>query len=517
MTPRRRERSRERPQAPHGGPAAGAQRLLDAAVIVAAAYFLLAYLWVALTRLAYPFELEWLEGQSLEQVRRILAGLPIYVAPSLTFVPSNYTPLYFVVAAGSAALLGADFLALRLVSFLASLLCFALLYALVRRETRHWKAAFLSVGLFAATYRLSGAWLDIARADSLYLAFLLAGVCVLRLDPTRVRAPLAAGTLFALAFLTKQSAPVVLAPLVIWLCVVDLRRGLTTAATMAGLAGGAAVLLDVLHGGWFRYYAFDVARRHPMDPGLLWMFPVHDLARPLGIAVLVVIVAVARRVSRPAADVLGFHGALLAGLLASSWQLRLYRGGYENVLLTATLGVALATGIAWGSLTLPAGEGRPTSRWAAGLTLALLLQFGLLWWNPRSQVPSEADRAAGERLVRQLHAVSGRVFVSSHSYLTERSGKPPHVHVMPFMDVVKGAQGPVESALLQSLRDTLAAHVYPVLVMDTRDWLLEEALRAGYQARARVFTTEDGFWPVTGMRTRPEYVLTVPGSRDSLP
>jgi 4-amino-4-deoxy-L-arabinose transferase-like glycosyltransferase len=272
-------------------------------VLAVAAYYLFAYLWVAFERLTYPFELEWLEGVVLEQVQRILAGKPIYVAPSLTFVPLNYTPLYFVFAAGSAAVLGADFLALRLVSFLASLVCLGSLVTLVRHETRDGKAAFVAIGLFAATYRLSGAWLDIARADSLYLAFLLAGVCVLRLDASPVRSPLVAGTLFALAFLTKQSAAVVVAPLVLWLLAVDRRRGLVLAATVGLLAGGTALLLDRASGGWFHYYAFDVARRHPIDPGLLWTFAVRDLGLPLGIAGVIVAAAVARRASRPAHDV----------------------------------------------------------------------------------------------------------------------------------------------------------------------------------------------------------------------
>lgn len=489
--------------------------LLDALVLTAAAYYLVAYLWVVFARIHYPFELEWLEGVVLDQVRRILAGQPIYAAPSLTFIPLNYTPFYFVVAAGSAALLGADFLALRLVSFLASLACFGLLFALVRHETRDGKAAFVAVGLFAATYRLSGAWLDIARADSLYLALLFAGACAWRLDASPTRSPIVAGVLFALAFLTKQSAAVVVAPLLLWLVAVERRRGLVLAATAGLLAGGSALLIDRGSAGWFRYYVFDVARRHPIDAGLLWAFPVHDLGRWLAIAVAIVAAAVARRASRPAPAVLGFHGALLVGLLGSAWQLRLYRGGYDNVLLTACAGVALATGIAWAGLRTSARETRTGRRLAVGVATALVLQFALLWWNPRAQVPTSADRAAGEHLVDELHALPMRAFISSHSYLAARAGRASHAHVMPFMDVVKGASGPIETTLLGALRDTLGAHAYPVLVMDSRDWLLEEAQRAGYVVRARVFPTHDVFWPVTGMRTRPELIMSVPGE-DSL-
>ena len=58
-----------------------------------------AYLFVALRRLDYPFALEWLEGNSLVEVHRILAGQPLYPAPTAGYVPDGYPPLYFAVSA----------------------------------------------------------------------------------------------------------------------------------------------------------------------------------------------------------------------------------------------------------------------------------------------------------------------------------------------------------------------------------------------------------------------------------
>ena len=92
---------------------------------IAAAYILV-YLAVALLRLRYPFQLEWIESGSLDQVRRILSGRKLYARPSLGFVSFIYTPVYFYVSAAAARVLGDGFLPLRLVSLAASLGCMGL-------------------------------------------------------------------------------------------------------------------------------------------------------------------------------------------------------------------------------------------------------------------------------------------------------------------------------------------------------------------------------------------------------
>ena len=129
-----------------------------------------AYLFVAVSRLDYPFALEYLEGNSLVEVHRILAGQPLYPAPTAGYVPDGYPPLYFFVSAAVARVFGASYLTLRLVSLVSSLACFALLARLVQRETGSLAAGTGAAGAFAATYFVTGAWFDIGRVDSLFLA-----------------------------------------------------------------------------------------------------------------------------------------------------------------------------------------------------------------------------------------------------------------------------------------------------------------------------------------------------------
>src|SRR5262249_52504511 len=68
-------------------------------IAIVAGLFILMYAVAALLRRRSPYELEWIEGGMVNHVARLRGGQPLYGAPSLTFTPDIYTPLYFVVAA----------------------------------------------------------------------------------------------------------------------------------------------------------------------------------------------------------------------------------------------------------------------------------------------------------------------------------------------------------------------------------------------------------------------------------
>jgi 4-amino-4-deoxy-L-arabinose transferase-like glycosyltransferase len=106
-------------------------------VTALAVLYPLAYVGIALARMRFPFELEWMEGGAVDHVRRIMEGHPLYVAPSLAFTPFIYPPLYFYAAALVAKLMGgAGFVPLRLLSFAASLVTMALIFLIVRQDSK---------------------------------------------------------------------------------------------------------------------------------------------------------------------------------------------------------------------------------------------------------------------------------------------------------------------------------------------------------------------------------------------
>ena len=64
--------------------------------------------FIILSRIFYPYELEWIEGGSLQVVDRILNGLPVYSMPSPEYVAPLYMPFYYYLSALSAMIFGKD-------------------------------------------------------------------------------------------------------------------------------------------------------------------------------------------------------------------------------------------------------------------------------------------------------------------------------------------------------------------------------------------------------------------------
>ena len=189
-------------------------KLLRHALFVFSVGFIVVYVVVALLRIGYPFELEWIEGSCVDHVIRVLSGQKFYVPPSMEFTPFLYTPLYFYISALVTKIIGVGFVPLRLVSFVASIGCFAVIYAIVNRETKSKYFGVLAAGMFAATFIIGGQWFDISRPDTLFVFFALASVYYLGSKSSPISF-LLAGLFLVLSFYTKQTALVTAIPMLI--------------------------------------------------------------------------------------------------------------------------------------------------------------------------------------------------------------------------------------------------------------------------------------------------------------
>src|SRR4051812_868026 len=137
-----------------------------------------AYLVVVLQRVGYPYELTYFEGSTVEVTRRVTAGVPLYGPPTTTYTPWPYPPLYFWVTGALAEVTGVTLTTMRVVSVVASVAVLILLVLVVRRAGGSTVAGLVAAGLYAATFRVSGAFADTARVDSLLLALLLGALLV---------------------------------------------------------------------------------------------------------------------------------------------------------------------------------------------------------------------------------------------------------------------------------------------------------------------------------------------------
>jgi 4-amino-4-deoxy-L-arabinose transferase-like glycosyltransferase len=457
------------------------KRYLSAALIAGSAVYVLLFVGVALARIRYPYELEWMEGGMVEHVRRILEGRPLYAKPTLEFVSFLYPPGYYLASAAVACVTGIGFFPLRLLSFLSSLGVFALVAALARKETGSWHAGAVAAGIFAATYARSGGWLDLARLDAFYMLLLLGGAFAW-IHATSRRACVVAGLLVASAFFTKQSALVALLPLVVHRAVASRRQALWSGATALLAIGSGVLVLDLLSDHWFRYYAVTLPSQHPRLPGGWWKFWIHDLLPTLPFALPAAIAAAVWR--RSAALPM-----LALGLLVSSWSVRSVYGAEINNLLPAFAGVALL------AATL--------SRYPVFRDLLLAGQLLWLGYSPAALVPGASDRLAGDEAVRRLSMVGGEVFIPHHGYLARRAGKPETAHTLAMDNVFLDDQGPARRDLETEVRLALSAKRFGAAVIESdgryTPWILE-----GYEPRARLIDRPDAFWPVSGGRLRPE-------------
>jgi hypothetical protein len=479
------------------------QRVPRAALLAAALAGLVAigfYLFVALSRLTYPFALEPLEGNSLIEVHRILAGQPLYPAPTAQYVPDGYPPLYFFVSAAVARVLGASYLPLRVVSLVSSLACFALLGRLVQKETGSAAAGTGAAGVFAATYFATGTWFDVGRVDSLFLALSIAALYAAR-TMRGPRGAVAAGLLLAALALTKQTGLAEgVAVLAVLLPTARRRLACVAALTWAAVFGAATLAIWQTDGRWYLFYVFELMRKQALTYGNFgWFWTL--LLTALGLAAGAALLG-ARRVPRE----------LLAGCAALSvegYATLVHSGGSVNDVLPAYLAVALLAGLALGSPV----------RWvtpAAGLLVLAQTVLLLIGAHPSRAIPTSADRAVGERLAAGMRALGGDIYVPAEPALSLLAGMTPSAHPGAVYDVMRAADPPAIERYRTSAANAVAARRYSAIISDGPGQPLFNPpdLTANYQeCRQPLPAGPDTLLiPVAGSAPRPAVVWIPRGS-----
>ena len=482
---------------PRGRKARPTAQALTALTLIAAAAPIAIYLWVALHRVGYPYELDWMEGGSVELAGRVLSGHSLYTQPSVMFVGWTYTPLYYWISAAVAKLTGLGFLPLRLVSLIASLVAMATLAWMVARETGSRVAGLVAAGLFAATFKISGAWFDTGRVDSLFLALTLLALAWGR-SARSMRGGIALGVLAFLAFFTKQSALLALLPALVYLALTRRRVGVPALVTLAALTVGSTLALGSASGGWYGYYVFTELLHQPVATPLWTGFWTGDILDHFWPLVILIVAGGAVLTSRKTEGRKPTYYALAAaGLLGSAWVSRLHTGGYLNVLIPAYAAIALLAGLTYGTFA------RNTPARAL-LTAALLLQLALLVYPIGAQIPTAADRAAGAELIARLKTLRGPVLVLRHPWYATLAGKGTFAQDEAIGDVLRSSSNKGARPLRASLEHALNRyHVQAVVLDGTFDTHFLEPELARYFRLQRRPITPSRLYPLTDVRTSP--------------
>ncbi len=482
-------------------------------LVVSAVLAIAAYGWVALNRVGYPYELQWMEGGSVELVGRVLAGHSLYSSPSLAFAPWPYPPLFFWVSAGLAKVVGLGFLPLRLLSLASSVGALALLGALVMYETGDRLAALATAGLYVATFRRSGAWFDIGRVDSMFMALTLSTLLLARRAQS-ARAGLVVGLLAFASFATKQAALVALAPIFLVLLATRPRVGGSAMAVLVGLLGASTLAANALTHGWYGFFVFsELAHQQVVDAQ--WTdFWTHDVLGAMPLALFVILAGATFLVRHrgsgpvPVSSTVLFHVAAAAGLLAAGWSSRLHSGGFDNVLMPAYAALALLAGL---TLALVRGAGteigvRRARVVATLLALFLVAQIALLRYPLSAQLPTATDARAGEHLIAKLRSLPGGVLVPDHPYYATLAGKGTSAQQAGLGDLLRSGGGRGQRALRASLPGSLRAMGIDAVVLDNRldEGPLADELRHDFVLVPGTLIGGQALLPVTDLRQRPQ-------------
>ena len=460
-----------------------------------------AYLACAIQRMDSPVLLEWMEAGSLQMMQQVLSGKPLYAAPSVEFVPYTYTPLYFYLSALLSGVVGSGLFPLRLLSFVASLVSFLLLFTIVRRETASSRGGMAAVGLFAGSYAVNGNWFDIARIDSLCIALLLAGV-TLGLGEARSRNLIAGGLLVAFAFFTKQVALVIAAPLMLAVGIRHGKIGGLFALSALGTIVVGSLAWNVLSAGWFLFYVLESpgARwRGNLSLGSLTQATLYEFLPLFIVSIAVALPTIASQLRRPRRREMSFLLVVSGLFLAAAWG-RVESINFLNSSIPAHLGVAFLLGIGVGKLLNDSNHFRTN----LAILGAFILQLSIFTMMLGPLRPTEQENANYSRYSSFIHSLPKPMYIPDQGFVPTLGSDNSFAHSIGIMDLMMGGSPAVVEEFRRKMTEALNARRFKTIVCDTplfERWFKEE-LHRNYEL-SPLEATNTTWTPVLGFQNRP--------------
>jgi hypothetical protein len=413
--------------------------------------------------------------------------------------------------------------------------------------------AIAATGLFAAFYPWMDAWYDIARGDTLFLVMIVGGVAGVHAWARASygwrghgRLGLAAA-LLALSFFCKQTGVFFVMGGGAVVLVINWRRLPTYVGVAAAIGLGGTWLINRATGGWFWTYVFEVHQTHDCHPGrfkngftdMLGKYPA--MTATIAVALLAVLAASIkrRRLPRSAAPLLVWSWMFAVGLvvgavgIATQWS---HRNAYLPGMVAGAMACAAALPAMLGAGEVFLPERRRRWAWVAPIVAMMALALTLLAarWSPRKYLPTERDRVAGARLIEQIRAVEGEVFVPFHPWYAHLAGKRVYTHRMGVMDLRYSP--PMKRTLPQcffhdstgrknwevaGLPEAFDRAYFAAIFWDNRDLRFFEGMRRHYRLderltgpKPRLFTgatdlTPNEIWVPAKTRTPPRGAISV--------
>jgi 4-amino-4-deoxy-L-arabinose transferase-like glycosyltransferase len=425
---------------------------------IASVYYVALFLYISLSRLSFPFALDWIEGPTLIQVNRVLLGQELYIEPSVSYVPMVYQPLYFYVAAAFTKLLGFGLSPSRLVSILASSGNILLIFLITRKVSVSNFAGIISAGLFAATNGIVWTWFDFARVDTLCVFFSLLGLYFLLKG--NIYTAILAGLFFTLSLFTKQSAIIIILPTFAFYFLMKRKEALLFITTVGLLSAAAVFLLNYDSNGWYYFYAFKLPSYHRMDTNPVQIsYIVTSLTEPILTFIGIILISILTNLKKVIKDKHYIFFLSLAGCTTVlSMISALSIGATRNAFIPAYALIAIACGQGFHilqeniSVLLPDKAGFACN---ILLGIACLLQFFFLQYQARPYIPTTQDFNRAKALTKELQESDEEFLFPSQSYLALFVHKKAYYHAATLGELTGwyGKSLPEDSQVIKEIQE----------------------------------------------------------------
>jgi len=452
--------------------------------------FLLMY--TVLSRVTYPYDLEWMEGGLLTHAQRFSDGYNIYAEPSMDFIPYLYTPLYPALLSFLGGIFGLGYTLGRVISILSMVgIMVLMVHTIVRDSDKRdrvvaYYGGAVAIGFFAAAYPWFEGWYDLVRADTLFLFMVIGGLILLRAWANKgtgwrgqlwVAVPAA---ILGLSFFCKQTGVLYVAaggPIILLL---NWRRVPIYVGVTGVIGLGGTWILDKAADGWFWTYIYEVHQAHDfnMDRFYKSFELIMGRFRPMTITIVVGLLVVGataartRTLPRSSKALLLwawiFAVSVLVGMLgwATQWA-------HFNAYMPAMTTGAIAAGAAVVAIVGCASQLFARPRWlpqAIGMAVAVTMSASLMhhWWKPKEFIPTDKDRKEGAAFIAELRKQPGPILVPFHPWYAKLAGKELFVHRMGVADVSYRHKGKPSKWKVRGIREKFRSHFFKAVYSDNR-------------------------------------------------
>jgi hypothetical protein len=145
--------------------------------------------------------------------------------------------------------------------------------------------------------------------------------------------------------------------------------------------------------------------------------------------------------------------------------------------------------------------------WLATIVLAglVLVQVDQLRYPLSAQIPTAADRRAGDQLVASLRRLPGQVVVVDHPWYAALAGKGTSAQGEAIREVLRSGDDRGRTALLRDLPTAITSPAVGAVVLDAPEdeWGFADAVERQFVAAPSPLISGRVFYPVTDLGLRP--------------